>query len=81
LAPDEKTVEAFHRNEISWDDFESAYIEKLGNLTSDLSALAELAEHSTVTLLCVEPSPEKCHRRLLAREVLRCRPWLNIFIS
>lgn len=81
LAPDGKTVGALYRNEISWEGFEAAYLKKLGHLEEDLKALAELAHHSTVTLLCVEPGPEKCHRSLLAREVLRYRPSLQVVIS
>lgn len=74
LAPDGRTVGAYHRGEITWSVFESAYRERLITRSNDLLALAELSVDADVILLCIEENPEYCHRRLLAEELKRAFP-------
>ncbi|MBI4451710.1 DUF488 domain-containing protein [Candidatus Woesearchaeota archaeon] len=82
LAPSPKLVGAWYRNEIEWPEFEQQYRERLDspNHLRYLSIVLGLALRDTVTLLCVEPTPEKCHRRILAQVLKEKWPELEIIV-
>jgi uncharacterized protein YeaO (DUF488 family) len=80
LGPSAKLVGAWYRREISWREFEKRYLEEIRRpaKASFVRLIANLAMKIDVTLLCVEDSPEHCHRRLLAEECKRLKPQLII---
>jgi uncharacterized protein YeaO (DUF488 family) len=71
------------RNEISWGAFEERFLSylKSPNVRSRLHSLVKLAETSDVTILCVEETPEHCHRRLIAEACKEINPQLEIIIE
>jgi uncharacterized protein YeaO (DUF488 family) len=80
LAPPEKLVGAYYRDEVGWDDYAVAYLahlrsEIVGPLVQDL---ARRCDKESVTLLCAEESPDYCHRRILAEEIQRILPEITI---
>ena len=70
LAPPLKLVGSYYRGETQWDQFESEYLEYIGQakIQAKIQGTAKRGLTSNLTLLCIEESPEKCHRRLLAEE-------------
>lgn len=72
------------RKIIDWEEFEARYLEYLRKdpeAIKKLDELISLAEESTITLLCVEESPDYCHRSLLAKECQRRNPALIVIIE
>jgi uncharacterized protein YeaO (DUF488 family) len=74
LAPDSKALKSFRNDEISWEEFEAAYIVKLdglgaGPITSRLASVATEVGNPELALLCFENvnQGERCHRRTFAR--------------
>jgi uncharacterized protein YeaO (DUF488 family) len=73
LAPDSRALKSFRNDEISWEEFEAAYIVKLDgfgaeSITSRLASVAEEVGNPKLALLCFEKvnEGERCHRRTFA---------------
>jgi len=82
LAPPLKLVGAYKRGEITWKTFEEGYLFYLRNGGArHLGEVVRMAEDGIVTLLCVEETPEHCHRRLLAHECLAYDPDLPLILD
>lgn len=64
LAPTKEILDSYKRKEISWPEYEKQF----NNLLKDRKAqnLMSLSELHMACLLCSEPTPDKCHRRLVA---------------
>ena len=82
LSPPNKLVGDYYKRNLPWQDFENRYIEHIRQpkLQNEVKALAKLALEETITLLCIEDSPEYCHRRLLAEECRRYESDLILYI-
>jgi uncharacterized protein YeaO (DUF488 family) len=65
---------------ITWREFEERYLEEIQRPAKALFVrlVANLAIQGDATLLCIEESPEHCHRRLLAEECKKLKPDLII---
>ena len=82
LAPPETLVGAFYRGEISWNEYEDGYLKYLrGPVSGEVNALARMGLNEDITLLCIEETADFCHRRILAEECKRYKPYLEILIS
>lgn len=82
FAPPATLIGAYLRREKSWEQYAEEY---LAHLRQDRNAemvgtLASCATLGDFTLLCIEKTPEQCHRRLLAEECQRHEPTLNIAV-
>lgn len=84
VAPPPYLVGSWYKKRITWPEFEEEY---LAFLRDDLHArivihkIIERAKKEDVTLMCIEETPEFCHRRLLAEECRRQDPDLQVFIN
>jgi len=80
FAPPAKLVGAYYRKEISWEEFEKNYLEFLRSeeMKVKVKDFARRCTEETITLMCIEDTADKCHRRLLAEELQRYQPHLNI---
>lgn len=78
LAPTEEILKAYQNKEISWDDYERCFRALLSERAVEGKIERSLFAVPT-TLLCSEPTAEKCHRRLVA-EYLR-EKWGDIEIK
>lgn len=65
LAPTKEILDAYKAKQISWDEYETRYIDLLIERTAERAIDRQLFD-VPVVLLCSEPSPEQCHRRLAA---------------
>ena len=83
LAPLPKLVGAYYRGEIAWEGFESRFTEHLKTEAMQilLMTLARQAMTEDITLLCIEATPYRCHRRLLVEEAKVLLPDLKTQIN
>lgn len=90
LAPPPKLVGGWYRSELGEQsvatfnqEFTPRYLEHIRSNTIEpvVFALAKSSLEDTVTVLCIEPTPEMCHRRLLLEECQRVQPKLEIEIQ
>jgi uncharacterized protein (DUF488 family) len=77
LAPTDELLGAYRRREKSWDEYETEYLELL-HARSVETTLDRALFSVESALLCSEPGPERCHRRLAAEYLQAC--WGNVEI-
>lgn len=77
LAPTPALLDTYHR-EHDWDAYERAFLRLLDErpLVQMLAGIE--ARFARPCLLCAEPTPERCHRRLVAEAFARLRPGLEV---
>jgi len=82
LAPPPKLVGAYYKRNLPWKAFEEAYLEFLreNEQAVMVKELATRAVSRNITIMCIEESPDFCHRRLLAEECQRTVPQLEIVV-
>lgn len=83
VAPPKKIVGDYYKRGLSWEQFEKKYLEYIRQpiVQWEVKTLAKKSLDSTITILCIEDSPEHCHRRLLAEECKRYEPSLILNIQ
>lgn len=72
FAPTDEMLKKYQNKEMSWDDYQKEYVNVL-----DSRDVINKFDHQILRdacLLCSEPKPDKCHRRLLAE-------YLNVKIN
>ena len=81
LAPPPKLIGDYYKRGLPWEQFEQKYLNYIrsANIQTEVQKLAEQSLDSVITLLCIEESPEFCHRRLLAEECKKYQP--NLVLS
>jgi len=80
LAPPPKLVGKWYRGETSWEGFRADYRDHLRGAepARRVTELEELAMIRDVTVVCVEPRGENCHRKELADWCRDRRPNLAV---
>ena len=63
-APSEDLLKKYKKKEIKWLDYESEYLEILKK--REVQTKFNRSNLNSACLLCSEPLPDHCHRRLLA---------------
>jgi uncharacterized protein YeaO (DUF488 family) len=83
LAPSRALLGDYYKRGLSWDGYEERYNQYLSlpDKSYEIDELAKLALTHTVTILCLDESPEKCHRRLIAERCKQQHPELEIQIQ
>lgn len=76
LAPTKEILDAYKKKDIDWTEYERQFRSLLIERRAENTLTPQLANRAC--LLCSEPKPEKCHRRLTA-EYLR-QKWGNVEI-
>jgi uncharacterized protein (DUF488 family) len=64
LSPTKEILDAYKNNQISWAEYEKQFTELL--IARKIQAYLRPSELHMACLLCSEPTPEQCHRRLVA---------------
>jgi uncharacterized protein (DUF488 family) len=77
LAPTQDILDAYKKKQIDWSEYERRFRQLLDE-RKPAGQLAR-AEFERACLLCSEPTPEQCHRRLVA-EYLQAA-WGNVAIE
>ena len=76
LAPTKDILDAYKKKEIDWSEYEKRFRRLLLERRIENLITPQDADHSC--LLCSEPKPDKCHRRLTAEYL--CELWSNVKI-
>lgn len=83
LAPPPRLIGDYRKRGLSWDNFSRRFGEHLESLVAQAAVLRLLCllEETDITLLCIEDSPDCCHRRLLAEKCRQLQPGLQMEIG
>lgn len=65
-APTKEILSAYQKKELDWVGYTLQYNALMEERGKYREFTKKFARYSSVCLLCSEPTPEKCHRRLLA---------------
>ena len=76
LAPTQEILDDYKKNNGDWSNYEKRFLELLQN--RKIESVVSKSVFDGGCLLCSEPTPEKCHRRLVA-EYLKLK-WKNVEI-
>lgn len=72
VTPFMKTVQAYKKGEISWDDYKTRYLRIIDTLGREwMKKRAQEAILGNILLVCFEKDATCCHRRLLAEEIAK----------
>lgn len=81
LAPSDKLLDDYHAKKITWEKFEKRFKKEVLDKKQDyLEILLAIGKTKTITLLCWEETPEKCHRRLVVEKLKEIDPQIKICI-
>lgn len=64
LAPTQERLDAYKGKQTDWDEYEAQFLSLLSERKVEEEVAREVFDGSV--LLCSEPKPERCHRRLVA---------------
>ena len=65
-APTKEILQAYKKEEITWGEYEVRYNDLITRRKVAFDFKKNYEKYSRALLLCSEPTPECCHRRLLA---------------
>lgn len=71
LAPPPTLIGDYYKRGMSWYGFSLRYFDFLRGMEPEITNLVTRAIDGDITLLCIEETAERCHRRLLAEECRR----------
>lgn len=82
LAPPQRLVGDYYRRGLPWEVFATRFADYLEGRAPRrrLRDLVYIAMCGDVTLLCVEATPERCHRRLVAEAAQALQPGLALVL-
>jgi len=64
-APTKEILDKYKRKRGSWDEYEASFLPLIAERRIETILTPDLLDYGC--LLCSEPTPEKCHRRLVVR--------------
>lgn len=69
FAPADEILKAYQKKEIDWSEYEKQFAELMKNRNIEDHIRLEYASliNQNICFLCSEPTPEHCHRRLVAQ--------------
>ena len=74
LGTERELIAKWKGGKVSWEEFSAEYRRSLQGKEDQLRALAEESRKGTITLLCIERDPSRCHRSLLKAAIEATRP-------
>ena len=74
FAPTKEILDAYKKKQISWDEYERQYSTLMKKRAKHLDFCSQFSNYTNICLLCSEPTPEQCHRRLLAEMIANTAP-------
>lgn len=69
LGTERDLIKKWKAGKVSWSEFEKEYRNSLKGKESLLKDLVARSRHGTITLLCTDKDPSRCHRTILADEI------------
>lgn len=64
LAPTKELLKRYRAGEVTWDDYEVAFLDLMSRRRIETEIPSDLFS-GRAALLCSEPTPDRCHRRLV----------------
>ena len=78
FAPTKAILDGYRDKEISWSDYEQKYKNLLHVRNSEKGICDDFctsySQYGNIVLLCSEPTPDMCHRRLAAEAIISSNP-------
>ena len=66
FAPNDSTLTRYKKKQISWEEYEKEFAQTMLERKITAYIRANYTSKDSICLLCSEPTPENCHRRLVA---------------
>ncbi len=73
-APTKDILEDYKKKQITWNEYVDRYNCLMEKRANYLDFTKEFAQYTSICLLCSEPTPEQCHRRLIAEMIAKSKP-------
>lgn len=77
-APTKDILDNYKKKTICWEEYEKQYVTLIQNRNNIHKFAERFAKYAAVCLLCSEPIPDKCHRRLLSEIILAENPEITV---
>ncbi|WP_305141034.1 DUF488 domain-containing protein [Acutalibacter muris] len=77
-APTKDILDSYKKKTISWDEYVRQYIPLMQKRNAVQKFAERFAKYMAVCLLCSEPTPEYCHRRLLSEMIVADYPAITV---
>ena len=74
FAPTKEILDSYKKSLITWGEYEEQYTALMNKREKHFTFLDDYAKYENVCLLCSEPTPEHCHRRLIAEMIADTSP-------
>ncbi len=82
LAPSSKLVGDYYKRGLSWELYAERFRKEiLDGKMDEIRSLTAKAQKGNITILCIEDTPEFCHRRLIAEICREIDPTLEIIVK
>ena len=66
---EKKLIRLWKAGKLTWAEYSRRYLASLKGKEATLRELATRSKRETITLLCVEKDPGRCHRSLLRQQI------------
>ena len=77
-APTKDILDGYKKKQFDWDEYVRQYLPLMERRRAANKFLSAFREMENVCLLCSEPTPERCHRRLLAEMITAADPSIAV---
>ena len=74
FAPTKELLSDYQKGNISWEEYETVFDNIMEKRGAYRKFQERFAQFDNVCLLCSEPTPEHCHRRLVAEKIQSLAP-------
>ena len=71
FAPTKEILDSYKEKKITWNDYVEQYTKLINDRCVSKKFFDDYSNYKSVLLLCSEPTPEFCHRRLLAERLYK----------
>jgi len=78
LAPTKDILDDYKSGKIGWDAYADRFIPLIAKRRAAEKLMERYKDVERLCLLCSEPTPEHCHRRLVAEEIRKAHPEIKI---
>lgn len=73
-APTKDILDNYKKKRITWDEYVERYTTLMNSRANYRNFTNEFTAFNSICLLCSEPTPEHCHRRLIAEMIANTAP-------
>ena len=77
-APTKDILDSYKKKTISWDEYVRQYIPLMQKRNAVQKFAERFAKYRAVCLLCSEPTPEYCHRRVRSEKIVSDYPAITV---